>query len=141
MLKQSLGGDSVLLWLPFVIGMGLVITVFQAYFRKEHPPWAVLLTIAFVATIFLGLLPQMQSTFHVLTTLAREVSVSSLYLNPVLKTIGVAYITSFGVQISRDAGEEAISGVIELAGKLVILLIALPLLQAILYTLLGILPF
>ena len=59
--------------------------------------------------------------------------------NPVLKTIGAAYLTSFGVQISREAGEEAISGIIELAGKLVILLIALPLIQAILHTLFGIL--
>ncbi len=91
--------------------------------------------------IFLALLPQFNSLFQAVTALAREAQVSSLYLNPVLKTIGVAYLTSFGAQISREAGEEAISGVIELAGKLVILLIALPLLQAILHTLFGILGF
>ena len=131
----------VLLWLPLVIGMGVVLTVFQAYLREEQPTWAVLVALSFVTIVFLVLMPQFSSAFQALTALAREASVSSLYLNPVLKTIGVAYITSFGVQISREAGEEAISAAIELAGKLVILLIALPLLQAILYTLFGILGF
>lgn len=130
-----------LLWLPLVIGLGVVLTVFQAHLRDEQPAWAVLVAIAFVTVILLSLIPQFSSAFGALTTLAREAQVSSLYLNPVLKTIGVAYLTSFGVQISREAGEEAISAMIELAGKLVILLIALPLLQAILYTLFGILGF
>ncbi len=130
-----------MLWLPLVIGLGLVLTIFQAHLREEQPTWAVLVAISFVTVIFLALLPQFTSSFGALTALAREAQVSSLYLNPVLKTIGVAYITSFGVQISREAGEEAISGIIELAGKLVILLIALPLLQAILHTLFGILGF
>lgn len=132
---------SFLLWLPLVIGLGVVLTVFQAHLRDEQPTWAVLLAIAFVAVILLALLPQFNNAFGALTALAREAQVSSLYLSPVLKTIGVAYLTSFGVQISREAGEEAISAMIELAGKLVILLIALPLLQAILYTLFGILGF
>lgn len=130
-----------MLWLPMVIGLGVVLTVFQAQLREEQPSWAVLVGTAFVALIFLALLPQFNSLFQAVTALAREAQVSSLYLNPVLKTIGVAYLASFGAQISREAGEEAISGVIELAGKLVILLIALPLLQAILHTLFGILGF
>ncbi|HBG01562.1 MAG TPA: stage III sporulation protein AD [Firmicutes bacterium] len=130
-----------MLWLPLVIGLGVVLTVFQAQLREEQPSWAVLVGIAFVAVVFLALMPQFSSAFQAVTALAREAQVSSLYLNPVLKTIGVAYVTSFGAQISREAGEEAISGMIELAGKLVILLIALPLLQAILNTLFGILGF
>lgn len=129
------------LWLPLVVGMGIVLTVFQAYLREEQPAWAVLVAISFATTIFLVLLPQLSSAFQAVTTLANEAQVSSLYLSPVLRTIGVAYLTSLGVQISKESGEDAISSVIELAGKLVILLIALPLLQAILHALFGILGF
>lgn len=130
-----------LLWLPIIVGLGLVLTVLQAHLRDEEPAWAVLLAIAFSGLVLLSLLPHFTTAFQILTSLASEASVSSLYLNPVLKTIGVAYLTSFGVQISQEAGEEAISSVIEIAGKLVILLIALPLLQVILQTLFGILNF
>lgn len=130
-----------LLWLPLVVGMGLVLTVFQAHLREEQPAWAVLIAIAFGAVVVTALLPQAAGSLQALTALAREGSVGAFYLNPVLKAIGAAYLTSFGVQISQEAGEEAIAAVIELAGKLVILLIALPLVQAILNTLFGILGF
>ena len=130
-----------MLWLPLVIGLGLALTVFQADFREEAPSWAVLLALGFVATILLALIPQISTAFQGLVRIAQEASVSSLYLSPVLKTIGVAYITSFGVQISQEAGEEAIAAVMELAGKLVIILIALPLMQTILNTLFAILGY
>ncbi|NLJ80386.1 MAG: stage III sporulation protein AD [Firmicutes bacterium] len=128
-----------MLWLPFIVGMGLVLTVFQAHLREEHPQWAVLVATAFAATIFIALIPHLNAAFQALLNLAGEAAVHSLYLGPVLKTIGIAYLTSFGVQISREAGEESISAIMELAGKLVILLIALPILQAILKALFAIL--
>ncbi|HHY09167.1 MAG TPA: stage III sporulation protein AD [Firmicutes bacterium] len=130
-----------LLWLPFVIGMGLVLTVFQAHFREEKPEWAVLLAAAFVITVFLGLIPHLSSAVDAFADLAKQASVHSLYLSPVIKTIGVAYLTSFGAHLSKEAGEESISAMMELGGKLVILFIALPVLQAILNALFGILSY
>ena len=127
------------LWLPLVVGVGIALTVFQAEFREEQPSWAVLLAVAFTGVVLLILMPELASVVQALTALAREGSIGSFYLNPVLKTIGVAYVTSFGVQVSQEAGEAAISAVIELAGKLVILIIGLPLLQAIVQTLFGLL--
>ncbi|HBG10146.1 MAG: SpoIIIAC/SpoIIIAD family protein [Limnochordia bacterium] len=128
-----------MLWLPLVVGIGIAVTVFQAEFREEQPSWAVLLALGFTGVVLLILMPEVASVVRALTALAREGSVGSFYLNPVLKAMGAAYVTSFGVQISQEAGEAAISSVIELAGKLVILFIALPLLQAIVHTLFGIL--
>lgn len=127
------------LWLPLVVGVGIALTVFQVEFREEQPSWAVLLAVAFTGVVLLILMPEVASVVQALTALAREGSIGSFYLNPVLKTIGVAYVTSFGVQVSQEAGEAAISAVIELAGKLVILIIGLPLLQAIVQTLFGLL--
>ena len=127
------------LWLPLVVGVGIALTVFQAEFREEQPSWAVLLAVAFTGVVLLILMPEVASVVQALTALAREGSIGSFYLHPVLKTIGVAYVTSFGVQVSQEAGEAAISAVIELAGKLVILIIGLPLLQAIVQTLFGLL--
>jgi len=127
------------LWLPLVVGVGIALTVFQAEFREEQPSWAVLLAVAFTGVVLLILMPEVASVVQALTALAREGSIGSFYLNPVLKTIGVAYVTAFGVQVSQEAGEAAISAVIELAGKLVILIIGLPLLQAIVQTLFGLL--
>ena len=91
-----------MLWLPLVVGVGIALTVFQAEFREEQPSWAVLLAVAFTGVVLLILMPEVASVVQALTALAREGSIGSFYLNPVLKTIGVAY-ASF-VQVSQEAG-------------------------------------
>ncbi len=121
------------------MGAAIVLTVFQARMREDYPEWAVLIAVGFVVTVLLGLLPRLGEAVSVMAGLAREANVSSVYLTPVLKTIGIAYVTSFGVQICNEAGEESIASVVALAGKVVILFVALPIVQAVLYALLGIL--
>lgn len=63
-----------------------------------------------------------------------------LYLNTVLRIVAIAYIAQFGAQICRDAGESAIGGKIELAGKIMIMFLAVPMLLVILDSVLQLLP-
>ena len=58
----------------------------------------------------------------------------------ILKIIGVAYIVEFGAQISRDAGEEAIASKIELGGKIIIMVLSMPILLALIDLIIKILP-
>lgn len=52
----------------------------------------------------------------------------------------MAYLATFGAQLSKDAGEGSIAALIELAGKVLILVLAIPLFTALLETLLRLLP-
>lgn len=128
-----------MLWVPLIVGLALVIITLQSRIRSEHPEWGVLISAVFAVVILFGLIPRLQEVVMVFSNMASQTNVGTMYLAPVLKTIAVAYVTSFGAHISRDAGEEAIAAVVELAGKVVIILVALPILQAILQSLLGIL--
>jgi len=128
-----------MLWVPLIVGLAIVVTTLLSKIRGDHPEWGVLLSTTFIVVIFLGLMPKIAEAISVFSALASEVNVGSMYLAPVMKTIAIAYITSFGSQVSRDAGEEAIASIVELAGKVVIVIVALPVVQAILYSLLGIL--
>lgn len=130
-----------MLWLPVAAGIAMVLTAIQSELREEHPAWAVVTALAFMVVVSLALLPRLEGVVAVFTEMAETANVSSIYLAPVLKAIAVAYITSFGVQLSREAGEETIATTIELAGKVVILLVAVPLIQAIFSTLLALLDY
>lgn len=130
-----------MLWLPLVVGLAVVLTVFQAELRESHPAWAVVTAGAFVAAVGLTLMPRFADIIEVFRDMARVANVGSVYLTPVLKAIAAAYITSFGVVLSREAGEEAMASAVELVGKIVILLMAVPLVQAIFVSLLGLLDF
>ncbi len=128
-----------MLWVPLVTGLAIVLAIIQVQMRTINAQWAILLSTTFMVVIMTSLLPKFAEIISVFSQLASEADGGPMYLTPVLKTIAIAYVASFGSQISRDAGEKTIALVVELAGKVVILIVALPVIQAILYSILGIL--
>lgn len=123
-----------------IVGAGLVVTILLAFLRDRYPALAVQLMMAFVAGVLLLLMPALGRVLGVFADLGRRAQVHGAYLDIALRVIGVAYLTAFGAQICRDAKEEALASVIELAGKVVILLLALPVVMGILDALLRLLP-
>lgn len=55
-----------------------------------------------------------------------------MYLAVIFKVIGIAYLGEFAAQICRDSGSTAVASKIELAAKIIILSLMLPILSAIL---------
>ena len=56
----------------------------------------------------------------------------------VFKIIGIAFITSFGSEICKDAEASNIAHKIELSGKIMILVLAIPILMSLLESILKI---
>jgi len=123
-----------------VVGAGLIAAILLVFLRERYPALAVQLMIAFVAGVFLLLLPALGRIVGVFTELGRRAQVHGAYLDIALRVMGVAYLSAFGAQVCKDAKEEALANVIELTGKVIILLLALPMVTGILDALLGLLP-
>lgn len=128
-----------MLWVPLVTGLAIVMVVIQAQLREINKPWAVLASTAFVVIVVLSFLPQLTQVTTTLNSLSARAGVDSFYIGPILKAIAIVYVTSFGSEVCRDADENAMAVVVELAGKIVILMIALPVVEAILTAVLAIL--
>lgn len=58
--------------------------------------------------------------------LTEAYGIPSALLAALMKIIGLSYLTEFGVNICRDAGQTAIAGNLEFGGKALILACALP---------------
>ena len=82
--------------------------------------------------MFLILIDQIHSILQMIERVASEAKVSNVYVETLLKIIGIAYIAEFGAQITKDAGQGAIASKIELAGKILILVMAIPILTVVL---------
>ncbi len=91
-------------------------------------------------SIFLFLIGQIQEIINMLERIAVNANVNLMYVETILKIIGIAYIAEFGAQITRDAGQGAIASKIELGGKILIMAMAIPILTVIIETILGLLP-
>jgi len=123
-----------------IIGVAIVLAMLLAFLRERYPSVAVQLVTAFIAGVLLMLIPSLGRIVGVFADLGRRAQVNVAYVDTVLRVIGVAYVASFGAQVCKDAKEEALGNVIELAGKVIIALLALPVLTGILDTLLRLLP-
>ncbi|MGD9155000.1 MAG: stage III sporulation protein AD [Bacillota bacterium] len=111
-----------------VLGFSLVVTVLLVILRKQRPEIAVLLTIAAAGLILGILIKKVSAILAVLETMAAQAELNRVYWQLILKIVGFAYLAGFGAQICRDAGENSMAAKIELAGKISILSLGLPVL-------------
>jgi stage III sporulation protein AD len=123
-----------------IVGLGLIAAVLSLIVKEQKPLFSFLLALFTGIVIFLFLIGKISSIIQVLSDLAVKSSVNMVFLRTILKIIGVAYIAEFGAQIIRDAGQEAVASKIELAGKVLIMVMAIPVITVIIETVMKLLP-
>lgn len=123
-----------------ITGIGLIATFLILILKEQIPSLAFAISLVVGAIVFIFLIDQIQEIFQLLKKLASDANINLVYVETILKIIGIAYIAEFGAQITRDAGQSAIAAKIELAGKIIIITIAIPILKVIIETVLRLLP-
>lgn len=117
-----------------VLAVCVVATVLIVMLRSHRPEIAIWLSIVTAVIVFASMLGHISFLVRALTDLASRTKAGNIYFVTVLKVIGVAYLAGFGAEVCRDAGESAIATKLEFAGKVIILVMALPVLVAVLET-------
>ncbi|WP_332236798.1 stage III sporulation protein AD [Sporolactobacillus sp. KGMB 08714] len=123
-----------------IVGLGLAVTFLVLILKERSPVFALLLSLIAGIVIFIMLVDQIQLILNMLSKMAETAHLNNVYVATILKIIGVAYISDFGAEIAKDAGQGALAGKIELAGKVVILVMAIPILTAIVETVMNLMP-
>jgi stage III sporulation protein AD len=123
-----------------VVALGLMVAVFAVLLRRERPEMALILALGFGVIVFLMVLKKLGAIITVFEDVTRRAQVDELYLTTLLKILGIAYIAEFGAQVCRDSGEGTVANKIELAGKVLIMILALPIFAAILEAIVRLLP-
>lgn len=123
-----------------VVGLGIIATILILLLKEQKPMFAFLLTTFVGIIIFISVVGKITEILKVLEQLAAQAKVNHLFLETILKIIGIAYIAEFGAQVTRDAGQGAIATKIEMAGKILIMVMAIPIIIVIIETIVKILP-
>jgi stage III sporulation protein AD len=123
-----------------IIGLGFVVTLLILIIRRERPELAVQLSLTLATIIFLLILNKVNVVLNLFRDLAEKANISQMYLNTILKIIGISYITEFGAQVCRDAGEGAVASKIEFAGKVLVMVMAIPIIALVLDTIVRLIP-
>ena len=100
--------------------------------RQRTPELALLVGLAACVLILGGTLPMLETIGDRMTELADRAGVSSALLGPVGKTVGLSVVTRLSASLCREAGEESVAVIVELAASAAAVVIALPLLELVL---------
>lgn len=123
-----------------IAGIGIIAALLAIIIKQQRPDLALLVSLAAGAFIFVMVLGNVRAVVAGIEQMAERANLNAIYLTTVLKVVGIAYIAEFGSQICSDAGEKAIASKIELGGKILIMVLSLPILTALMEVILNILP-
>ncbi|WP_318509359.1 stage III sporulation protein AD [Bacillus sp. T3] len=123
-----------------IVGIALVSTFLALILKEQKPNFAFLLIVFVGCAIFLFLVDQIYGIIQMIEKIAINANVNIIYVETILKIIGIAYIAEFAAQITKDAGQGAIASKIELAGKILILAMAIPILTVMIETIIKLIP-
>jgi len=107
-------------------------------FKDQRNDLAVQISIVAGAMIFIFMLTKITVILEFIQKLAIDANIDAVYLTTVFKILGIAYLATFSSEICRDAGENSLASKVEFSGKILILVLAIPILMAVLQSILKI---
>ncbi|MDD4699581.1 MAG: SpoIIIAC/SpoIIIAD family protein [Oscillospiraceae bacterium] len=117
--------------LSSIIAVALISAMLILFLKEYRPEYAVLTAISAGCVIFGMVLLQVIPTIGELNSLLRQANVNTSYFAVAFKALGICYLTQFASDICRDFGQTSLAGKVDLAGKVMIVAISLPLLSGI----------
>ncbi|TZE83453.1 stage III sporulation protein AD [Calorimonas adulescens] len=118
----------------------IIAAILMVSIRSERPEIAMLISVAAGVTILIFVVSKISAVINVFNQLTARTNIDLIYLNNILKIIGIAYVTEFSSQVCKDVGEGNLSAKVELAGKIFILIEAIPIILALLNVVVSIMP-
>lgn len=122
-----------------IIGIG-IITVFSYVIIKQFKPeFAIIVGLAGSIILLMSISDTVISVIDSFSNLAQKTGVSPDLFSLILKIIGVGYLTEFASNLCNDSGCSSIADKILLAGKVIIMIIALPIITNLVDIIVGLL--
>ncbi|HHX17851.1 MAG TPA: stage III sporulation protein AD [Clostridium sp.] len=123
-----------------IVILAVISTLIIIVLKVQRPETALMISIVTGVIIFFVVLGKTSAVIELLKTYADKAKIDMVYFSTLLKIIGIAYIAEFGSEICKDAGESAIASKVELAGKVIIIVLAVPIVTSLLDLLINIMP-
>lgn len=108
---------------------GVLMAALMKSVNKDMSIYIILVT---VIILFTSIIDKLWSAFIFLEDIYGDIEYGKTFFPIILKVLATAYIADFTAQLCKDSGESAIASKVELAGKVIIFYLALPIFTAIL---------
>jgi len=123
-----------------IIGIALLTTFAVLILKPTRPEIAALVSVAGGIVILLMFVNALGGVISGITAIVHRTGIKSDVFAALLKIIGIGYLTEFAAGICHDAGNQSMSQKVLLAGKVIILVLALPIVNNLIEIIVGLVP-
>lgn len=120
-----------------IMAICILASAFALILRQKSAEYSFAVAVVTAVIVIAFVLKSIAEPINLIFEKLKDSGVKTEYFKIALKAVGVAYITDFIADVSRDAGQTSIASKAELAGKAVIFLLSVPVLMSVLETALG----
>lgn len=123
-----------------ILAIAILTCIASLIVKQVKPEFASIVAISGGIVILLFLINYVEGILDVFRGLVQKANLSPSLFSSILKIIGIGYLTEFTANICSDCGLSSLASKVGLAGKIIILFLALPIVTNLLDVLMGILP-
>ena len=123
-----------------IIAIGIITVICTILMKQIKPEISIFVVIVGSIVIIFMILESVGSVLNGYRYLLEKTGIDPTIFGCVLKIIGIGYLTEFACDICTDAGVGSIAQKIGLAGKILIFITCLPIVENLLKIILALLP-
>lgn len=115
-----------------LVGIAFVTAVAALILKSTKPELAFAVTVAGSIILLLFVFDTFRDTFTVFEEIAAATGIQSSLIKALLKMIGIGYIVEFSAGVLNDFGQNSVADKLIFCGKIIILVLAVPILESVL---------
>ena len=115
-----------------LVGVAFVTAVAAILVKSTKPELALVVTIAGSIILLLFALEIFRGSMDLFAEIAEATGLSATIVKTLLKMVGIGYIVEFSAGVLHDFGQDSLADKLIFCGKIVILVLAVPILESVL---------
>lgn len=112
--------------------LGIAGALLAVQFKGGKSEYSIYIAVGVSILIFIGILGEFSVFLDAVYRIGDSMNLDSSYIGTLVKMIGITYTSEFASSICKDAGYQTIAVQIEIFGKLMILVLSVPVILTVL---------
>ncbi len=123
-----------------IIGIAFIAVIIIVILKQYRPEFAIYASIIAGVLILTLASGTLSGIIDMIKSISSKTNINSEFLVILIKITGIAILTEFAVSICKDSGESAIASKVDIGGKIIIISMSIPIINALIDTVVKILP-
>lgn len=117
-----------------IVSLALVATILIIILKQYRPEFSILISLLTSVFITLFAFEKIQVIVNMLNDLIAASGIDKTFFEILIKITGIAYVVELAADLCLDAGEKAIASKVQLAGKVLIVTMSVPIITTLIET-------